>query len=327
VAPAAAKPACAGLPAHSGLPVVDAAHVVTPQALGYLDADLMRYRIEGHESIVAATVPDLGGDDVSSYARRLFDCWGVGDADSDNGILILVAMTEHRARIELGAGLESELSEENLQVALDAMVAPLRKGQVGPAFRAAAVSLAQALDTEFPDTQNDPAGVLTPGSGTGDDGGDSPDSTNGGDAVDLPAGGFGQYPPALRDPSLDPFGDTRSSGSGFAALVPLLIVFGIIATVLRAVFRGGRGSFGHSTWRGGFPGYGAGMWGSGTMYRGGGWHDPGTFGGGMFGGGSSGSHWSGGGGSVGGGGGSGGSGGGGSFGGGSSGGGGASGSW
>jgi uncharacterized protein len=318
--PAAAAPSCTGLPKHTAIPVVDAAKVIKPEAEAYLAADLMRFHIEGHEVIVVATVPDLGGDDVASYARRLFDCWGVGDADSDNGVLVLVAMRERRARIEVGAGLGEALAQERLDVALAALVTPMRAGDVAGGLRAAAASLADDLGGELPDTARL---AQNPGTAPVDD---VPDGAAPSFAV--PVGG---YP----DTSLPFGGSSGDGGIGFAAVVPFVLVIGFLITLLRALVRGGigggngGGNGGGSTWRGGFSGtgWGGGRWDEPTMLHRGGWSGwgPGGSWGSSWGGpddsddsGSDSSGFGGSGGS---------SDGGGSFGGGSSGGGGASGSW
>lgn len=312
-APAAAAD-CAGIPKRGNFPVVDAANVIDPEPEAFLVADLMRHRVEGHEAIVAATVPSLGGDDISPYAKRMFDCWGIGDAKSDDGVLILVAMAERRVRIEAGAGLEDRLGEQELEEAIDTMVAPLKRGDVAAALRAAAVSVADDLGSELPDTR------ALAGRG-------SVPTAAPGDVVDAPGGRIDSVPPyAIGDGGgASPFA-SRDSGFGAAAFVPVIIVVGIVVAVVNVIVRsafGGGG--GGSVWRGGFPGYGGGGWGSPSMLRGGAWHFPGSanwsdsgssaggFSGGSFG--SSGSSGSSGGSS------------GGSFGGGSSGGGGASGSW
>jgi uncharacterized protein len=308
--PATAAPRCTGLPKHSAIPVVDSAKAMKPEAAAFLAADLMRFHIEGHEVIVVATVADLGGDDVASYARRLFDCWGVGDADSDNGVLVLVAMKERRARIEVGAGLENSLGEEQLSAALTALAAPMRAGDVAGGLRAAAASLADDLGAELPDTA-----ALAQNPGT--------------TPVDVPDGAVPAFPDSGYPVTSEPFGGT-SDGVGIATVVPLLIVVGFVATLVHALFRGGiggGGGGGGSTWRGGFPGtFGGSRWGEPTMLHRGGWSGWGGTPGSAWdtddSGGSSGSSGSSGG-SFGSSGGSGGS----SFGGGSSGGGGASGSW
>lgn len=308
---------CKGLPKHDDFPVVDTANVVEPEAEAWLIADLLRYQLSGHEAIVTATVPSLGGDDISAYATRLFDCWGIGDETADNGILVLVAMSERRVRIELGAGLEGRLSTAELESAIAAMRAPMRAGDVATGLRAAVSSLVDDLGGEFPDTKAGKDGSA------GDVGSPIEIPSDDGDVED---GSSGSLPfDYVRDPPGSPFGSGGPGGSPLG-FVPVVIVIGGIFMVLRRVFSGAfGGSSGSSVWRGGFPAGSGGGWGPPAVFHGGAWHQTGPSGGGgsssessggsSFGGGSSG------------GGGAGGSSGGGSFGGGSSGGGGASGSW
>ncbi|HVF05424.1 MAG TPA: TPM domain-containing protein [Frankiaceae bacterium] len=313
-APAArAAASCEGLPKHGKWPVVDAANVVPPDAEAYLAADLLQYRIMGNEAIVAATVPDLGGDDVASYAKRLFDCWGIGDAQSDDGILILLAMRERVVRIEAGAGLSDRLGDPQFEAALNAMVAPLRAGDVALGLRAAAVSLVRHLGGTLPDTKKGnpgrPAPTATPGPGNVQDGGGSGADDTGAPDAGLP--GFDEVPTGV-----SPYGSTGGGGFRLGALLPLLFIGGIVLTIGRAIFRGtGLNAGSGSAWRGGFPGHGGPGWGAPSILRGGAWHaagpPPGSWGSGSSSGPSVSSGPSGGG----------------SFGGGSSGGGGASGSW
>lgn len=287
-----APASCEGLPKHSHLPVVDAANVVRPDAEAYLAADLLQYRIMGHEAIVAATVPNLGGDDVASYAKRLFDCWGVGDAQSDDGILILLAMREQVVRIEAGAGLAERLGEAQFDAALNAMVEPLRAGDVGAGLRAAAVSLVDDLGGVLPDTKRGTRGSPapeSPGLGNVQDGdvtdGDVPDGAEI-PPVDVPA--FDEVPTGV-----GPFRSSRGGGFGFAGLLPILFFIGIVLSIGRAVMRGtGLNVGGGSAWRGGFPGHGGQGWSAPSILRGGAWHaagpPPGSWGSGSAGGGWSG---------------------------------------
>lgn len=262
----AAAADCSGLPKHSDLPVVDAANVIEPQAEAYLVADLLRFHIEGNEAIVAATVPTTGGDDIASYAQRLFDCWGIGDAESDNGVLILLALRERKVRIEVGAGLEDRLGEVELELALNEMVAPLRAGDIGAGLRAGAVSIADDLGGQLPDTRAGIGGtpgtpIVIPSRNPGDVS-DEPDGSG------VPAYSVDDFPGGS-----SPFASDDSPGIGAFGLVPVLVILGVVGVITRAVFRGGI-SFGGggSAWRGGF---GQGMhsgWGPPAMYRGGGWH-------------------------------------------------------
>ena len=49
--------------------------------------------------------------DIESYAVDLFHQWGVGSKSKDSGVLILYAIDDHRARIEVGYGLEPILTD------------------------------------------------------------------------------------------------------------------------------------------------------------------------------------------------------------------------
>jgi uncharacterized protein len=61
--------------------------------------------------IALATVPSLDGTTVEDYANKLFKEWGIGKKGKDNGVLILVAPTERKIRIEVGYGLEPVLPD------------------------------------------------------------------------------------------------------------------------------------------------------------------------------------------------------------------------
>ena len=57
------------------------------------------------------TVKSLDGESVDDYANQLFNSWGIGQKETNNGVLILVAPNERRGRIEVGYGLEAVLTD------------------------------------------------------------------------------------------------------------------------------------------------------------------------------------------------------------------------
>lgn len=61
--------------------------------------------------IVVVTIDSLGGQDIESYARGLFNEWGIGDAKKSNGLLLLIAYGDRQSRIEVGYGLEGVLND------------------------------------------------------------------------------------------------------------------------------------------------------------------------------------------------------------------------
>lgn len=86
-------------------PVYDGAEIISPATEAALDQRLRAYNRETGRSLVIATVPNLGGAAVESYSIGLATAWGVGGAERDQGLLLLVAPNEKKIRIEVGYGL------------------------------------------------------------------------------------------------------------------------------------------------------------------------------------------------------------------------------
>jgi uncharacterized protein len=61
--------------------------------------------------IAVAIVDDLQDITVEEYAVKLFEKWGIGKSDKDNGVLLLVAIAERKLRIEVGYGLEGAITD------------------------------------------------------------------------------------------------------------------------------------------------------------------------------------------------------------------------
>lgn len=91
--------------------VNDFANVLSPDDVRALALTLRVYRNTTDIAVVVATVPSLGGVPMEKYALRLFNQWGIGEKGKDNGILLLLAPTEQQVRIEVGYGLEKDLSD------------------------------------------------------------------------------------------------------------------------------------------------------------------------------------------------------------------------
>ena len=57
------------------------------------------------------TINSLDGTDIESYAVALYKQWGIGSKATDHGVLILLAVQDHKYRIEVGYGLEPILTD------------------------------------------------------------------------------------------------------------------------------------------------------------------------------------------------------------------------
>ena len=63
--------------------------------------------------ICVVTIPTMdyvGYDDIENYAYDLFNAWGIGDKDEDNGVLLLLVTDDELCRCLQGEGIEDTLS-------------------------------------------------------------------------------------------------------------------------------------------------------------------------------------------------------------------------
>ena len=108
--------------------VVDQADVLPAADEADMTAMLEAHEQKTTNQVVVATVASLGGDSIEEYGVALGRAWGIGQAEKDNGVILLVAPTEREVRIEVGYGLEGELT--------DAITKLIIEGSILPRFRA-----------------------------------------------------------------------------------------------------------------------------------------------------------------------------------------------
>jgi uncharacterized protein len=91
--------------------VSDFAHVLTPQSRAQLEEYCGRVEQVTGVQMAIVTIGTLDGQPVEDVANALYRQWGVGKKGKDEGILLLVAIKDHRDRIEVGYGLEPILPD------------------------------------------------------------------------------------------------------------------------------------------------------------------------------------------------------------------------
>ncbi|MDR1260741.1 MAG: TPM domain-containing protein [Oscillospiraceae bacterium] len=64
-----------------------------------------------HVQLVVVTIETLGKQSIEQYAITLAREWGIGDKESNKGLLILISKKERAIRIEIGKGLEGDFND------------------------------------------------------------------------------------------------------------------------------------------------------------------------------------------------------------------------
>jgi uncharacterized protein len=91
------------------------------------------------------TLKSLDGDQIEEVSNDLFRQWGVGKKGKDEGIMLLLAVQDHRDRIEVGYGLEPILPDGFDGSILRGIQPLLRQGAYGQAMISGAVRIGTAI--------------------------------------------------------------------------------------------------------------------------------------------------------------------------------------
>jgi uncharacterized protein len=114
-------------PEKSNRLVNDYTNTLSESQVTQLEQKLVAYDKESSVQIAIVVINTLDGDDISDYAVRLAEKWGVGQSGTDNGALVLVSMEERKMWIATGYGLEATLT--------DAMSKRIIENEMKPRFR------------------------------------------------------------------------------------------------------------------------------------------------------------------------------------------------
>lgn len=141
-APVAAQPE---FPALTGR-VVDNADIIPADVEARLVAELEALETQTQRQLVVTTIPDLEGYDISDYGYQLGREWGLGDADRNDGALLIIAPNDRKVRIEVGYGLEGYLTDAVSSLIIQNQILPrFREGDFPGGITAGTSSIIQQL--------------------------------------------------------------------------------------------------------------------------------------------------------------------------------------
>jgi uncharacterized protein len=237
--------------------VNDFAHVLDANTTAQITDICQQIDQKAHAQIALVTINTLNGSDIESYSIDLAQRWGMG-SKSNRGVMILYVIQDHKARIEVGYGLEPILPDGKVGGFQREAIPLMRSGDYNHGLLLVTQRVADVIASD--------AGIQITGT----------------------------QPLAPARPVRQPEGSGISLGGIILVVVVIIIV---LVTPLRTllfwmifsnIFDGRRGGWGGGGF-GGFGGGGGGWGGGGASGGGGGGF--GGFGGGSFGGGGASSSW------------------------------------
>ena len=110
IAPAGAQVTLPSQPQHY---VEDLANVINANREQELNGYLQELEQKTSVQYIILTVPNMGGQNIEPFSIDVaHNKWKLGQADKDNGLLFVFAEAEHRARFEVGYGLEGFITDQ-----------------------------------------------------------------------------------------------------------------------------------------------------------------------------------------------------------------------
>jgi uncharacterized protein len=130
-------------------PVVDTTGTLDAQARGQLEAQALALQQAKGSQLQVLMVATTRPEDIAAYAQRVYDQWKLGRPEVDDGVLVLVAKDDHRARIQPGYGLEGAIPDATAERVIQEYMAPkFRAGDFAGGIRDATAVLVKLVEGE-----------------------------------------------------------------------------------------------------------------------------------------------------------------------------------
>lgn len=145
--------------------VSDPTSILSPAATDTINAILGRLEKSTGIETAVVMLPSIGENDIFDFSTSLFRKWGIGKKKSDNGLLILFVMDQHKVRFATGYGIEGTMTDAmSKRIQMQYMVPAFKrsdwnKGMVD-GVRATAKVLDGSMESEATDSDTDTGDIL-----------------------------------------------------------------------------------------------------------------------------------------------------------------------
>lgn len=145
--------------------VSDPTSILSPAATDTINAILGRLEKSTGIETAVVMLPSIGENDIFDFSTSLFRKWGIGKKKSNNGLLILFVMDQHKVRFATGYGIEGTMTDAmSKRIQMQYMVPAFKrsdwnKGMVD-GVRATAKVLDGSMEPEAADSDTDTSDLL-----------------------------------------------------------------------------------------------------------------------------------------------------------------------
>jgi uncharacterized protein len=109
----------------NGTWVTDMADILSQDTESQLNQMISELETNNGIEIAVVTVPETSPyPSPKAFTTKLFNHWGIGKADQDNGVLFLISTGDRRVEIETGYGIEAILPDAQVAKIIDTKITP-----------------------------------------------------------------------------------------------------------------------------------------------------------------------------------------------------------
>jgi len=138
------------IPELWGARVHDEAKILTPAVVNRLEQQLKIHEDSTSNQIAILIIESLNDVPIEDYTFRVAEHWDLGQSDTDNGVLLFIAVKDRKVRIEVGEGLEGVLPDAITAQIIRNEIAPnFRQGNYAGGISAAVAAMIQAIGGEY----------------------------------------------------------------------------------------------------------------------------------------------------------------------------------
>lgn len=101
--------------------IVDTTNTLSDKEKASISKKLQNVHDKYGAEMVVVMVNRLGDQSIESYSMNIAEQWKVGEKDVDNGLILVIAKSNHQMRLEVGMGLEGTVTDSKAKGVIDAM--------------------------------------------------------------------------------------------------------------------------------------------------------------------------------------------------------------
>lgn len=135
--------------------VYDYINLLNASQKSALENKLIGYADSTSSQIVVAIISSTDGENINYLGAQWGQKWGIGQADKDNGVLVLLAKDDRRIAINTGYGVEGSLTDAMSKRIIETVIIPqFKQGDYYAGLDQGADAIFQVLTGEFKEERN-----------------------------------------------------------------------------------------------------------------------------------------------------------------------------